>query len=78
MRLAQKTARLAIGQIAAAAPHQFRQHHKRRQITFAPEQMTRHRADVRCLHPTGKAPARLHDLPTRIVHRCAAVMHRPY
>ena len=78
MCFAQKTARLSVRQIAAAAPHQFRQHYERRQITLAPEQMARHRADVRCLYPTGKPPPRLHDLPARIVHRRAAVMHRPH
>ena len=78
MCLAEKTARLTVGQIAAAATHQFRQHHERGQIALASEQMTRHCARMGRLHSAREAPAGLHDLPARIVHRRATVMHRAH
>ena len=76
--LAEETSRLAVGHVAAAAPHQFRQHDKWRQVALASEQVTGDGSGVRRLHTAGEAPASLHDLPTSIVHCRAAVMHGAY
>ena len=75
MGLAEETSRLAVGHVAASAPHQFRQHDKWRQVALASEQVTGDGSGVRRLHTAGEAPASLHDLPTSIVHCRAAVMH---
>ena len=78
VRLAEETAGLTVGHIAAAAPHQLRQHDKRRQVALAAQQVTGHRPGVRSLDAAGEAPAGLHDLPASIVHRRAAVVNRPH
>ena len=78
VRLAEKPAGLAVGQVAAAAAHQLGQHDERRQVGLAALQVADHRPDVRRVDAAGEQPAGLHHLPARVVHRRAAVMDRAH
>ena len=72
----EKAARLAVGQIATAPPHQLRQHHKRRQIRLAAHEIGGHGSGVWRVNAAGETPSRLHHLPARVMHRGTVVMAR--
>ena len=78
MCLAQKAPGLPVGQIAAAPTHQLGQNHEWRQVGLAATEIADSRADVRRIHTPGEQPARLHHLPTSVVHCRSAMMHGPH
>ena len=75
--LAQKPTGLPIGQIAAAPPHQLRQHHKGRQVGTTPLEVRQHGARMWCLNASGESPTGLHHLPPGVVHGRPIVVARP-
>jgi hypothetical protein len=76
--LAEKSAGLTVGQIAAAAAHDLGQHHKGRQVGAPPEQIRGHAAGMRRLDAAGEPAPGLHDLPAGVVHRGAVVVARAH
>ena len=75
---AQKAARLAIGQVSAPTAHGFREDHMGGQVRASSEQEPRDASSMGRVDPTLELPTGLHDLPTGIVHRRAAMETGPY
>ena len=77
MCLAQKTAGLAVGQVATATAHELGKHHERRQIGPPSPKVGHHRTDVRGVDAAGEPSTGLHHLPSGVVNRRTVVMAGP-